>query len=383
MARESKKRLPIRRRAIRLEQTPGHPLYLFSLTGEELLKLADISRVSRDDAGKLIGYQRAAVRQHVAEIVDYLNSDQPLFPNSLILALSSDVKFIRSRGPQVDDGLSTAGTVEFQVPRDGDRKPAWIVDGQQRALAISLSKRKDLPVAISAFVADKVEMQRDQFIRINNTKPLPKGLISELLPDVDSLLPPRLAAKKLPSALCDVLATHPQSPFVGLIRRTSMAAKEKEKTVITDTSLLKMLEESLTNFSGCLFPYRNLATGETDTDTILKILFAYWSAVRDVFPEAWGRPPTQSRLMHGAGIRAMGRLMDKVMGAVSINDKTAADHIRRELALVKPVAPWTAGRWDEEVGSLAWNEVQNVPKHISGLSNFLIRYYLRQKGVMA
>jgi DGQHR domain-containing protein len=237
-------RTVVRRRAIRLEQTGGIPLYLFSLTGDELLKVADISRVSRDDAGKLIGYQRAAVRQHVAEIVEYLNSEQPLFPNSIILALSSEVRFVRSRGPHVEDGLTSAGTIEIEVPRDGERRPAWIVDGQQRALAISLSKRKDLPVAINAFVADRVDLQRDQFIRINNTKPLPKGLISELLPDVDSQLPTRLAAKKLPSALCDVLAHHPQSPFRGIIRRPSMTAKERADAAITDTSLLKMLEES-------------------------------------------------------------------------------------------------------------------------------------------
>ena len=32
-----------------------------------------------------------------------------------------------------------------------------------------------------------------------------------------------------------------------------------------------------------------------------------------VFPEAWGRPPTESRLMHSAGIEAMSLLMDRIM----------------------------------------------------------------------
>ena len=35
-----------------------YPLYLFSLTAQEILQVADISRVSRDEAGELIGYQR-------------------------------------------------------------------------------------------------------------------------------------------------------------------------------------------------------------------------------------------------------------------------------------------------------------------------------------
>ena len=149
MAREPARKI-IRRRAIRLEQSEGHPLYLFSLTGDEILRVAEISRVSRDDAGKLLGYQRPAVKHHIEEIVDYLNSDHPIFPNSLIFALTSDVKFTKSRGPQVEDGLTSAGTVEIPIPREGERKPAWIVDGQQRALAISKSRRRDFPVPISA-----------------------------------------------------------------------------------------------------------------------------------------------------------------------------------------------------------------------------------------
>ncbi|MFN9292696.1 MAG: DGQHR domain-containing protein, partial [Planctomyces sp.] len=83
----------IRRRALRIEQDPKHPLYLFTMTGAQLLEIADISRVSRDAAGKLLGYQRTEVKKHVQNIVDYLNSGNVLFPNAIILALSSDVKF--------------------------------------------------------------------------------------------------------------------------------------------------------------------------------------------------------------------------------------------------------------------------------------------------
>ena len=131
MARREKQ--VIRRRALRLTQNDGHPLYVFALTGEEFLAIADISRISRNDAGKLIGYQRPEVRRHVQDIVTYLNGDDILFPNSIILALSSQIHFVRSRGPEIDDGLATAGILEIPVPRNGQAKPAWIVDGQQRA----------------------------------------------------------------------------------------------------------------------------------------------------------------------------------------------------------------------------------------------------------
>src|SRR5215471_9026445 len=106
--RRSRKRSPkasIRRRALRIEQNDKHPLYVFCLTGQEILSVADISRLSRDDAGKLIGYQRPHVKRHILDIVEYLNSEDILFPNSLILAVSSKVRFRASRGRTGQDGL--------------------------------------------------------------------------------------------------------------------------------------------------------------------------------------------------------------------------------------------------------------------------------------
>jgi hypothetical protein len=34
--------------------------------------------------------------------------------------------------------------------------------------------------------------------------------------------------------------------------------------------------------------------------------------VKDAFPEAWGKPSSQSRLVHGVGIKAMGIIMDRI-----------------------------------------------------------------------
>jgi DGQHR domain-containing protein len=368
----------IRRRALRIDQNDKHPLYIFCLTGDEILSVADISRLSRDDAGKLIGYQRPQVKRHIQDIVEYLNSDNILFPNSLILALSSRVKFHVSRGPLAADGLVASGVVEIPLSKNG-HKPAWIVDGQQRALAISKSNRRDLPIPVNAFVADEVELQRDQFLRVNNTKHLPRGLITELLPEVSTPLPATLQARKIPSALCELLNSEPHSPFHKLISRASTPQENKRGAVVADTSIIKMLQESLSNPSGCLFPYRNIATGETDFDAIWATLLAYWTAVNKTFPEAWGKPPSRSRLMHGAGIRAMGKLMDRVMGSIDPTSHGVVGHVQHELRSIAPVCHWTEGRWTE-LGNLNWNEIQNVPRHIRTLSNVLVRTYVQGRG---
>ena len=50
-----------------------------------------------------------------------------------------------------------AGTLKIPFPNGDGRKPGWIVDGQQRALALARSRRQDFPVPVNAFIADSVE----------------------------------------------------------------------------------------------------------------------------------------------------------------------------------------------------------------------------------
>lgn len=107
---------------------------------------------------------------------------------------------------------------------------------------------------------------------------------------------------------------------------------------------------------------------------VRRVLLTYWGAVRETFPDAWALPPSKSRLMHSAGLRAMGRLMDRVMATVDPADKRAAGRVRHSLAQLRPVCRWTSGTWTDL--RLAWNEVQNVPGHVRMLSNYLIRAYV-------
>ena len=369
----------IERRGLRLEQPGGHEVMLFSLAPHEVLKVADIARISRGDQGELIGYQRPEVRGHVHTILEYLRGDDVVFPNAIIIALpSTAVRFRGSRGPKTSDGFATAGSVEINI--EEGRRPGWIVDGQQRALALSCSGREDLPVPVAAFITDDLDLQRDQFLRVNNTKPLPRGLVTELLPEVHLPISPRLSNRKLPSALCDVLNRQDDSPFKGLVRRPSSSEEQRRVAVITDTSIIKMLEENLRSCSGCLFPYRNVATGEADLDGIWAVLTVYWRAVQRTFPEAWGLPATQSRLMHGVGIRSMGRLMDKVMATANPNSSDATEYTMSELQRVAPLCRWTSGSW-EGLGDqpVAWNSLQNTPRDVSALSNLLIRSYVSSR----
>lgn len=367
----------IERRALRVSQNEEMPLYLFTLAASEVAEVAEVARIHRNDVGKLIGYQRPEKRNHVKQIVDYLDtpSDAVLFPNALVLALPDTVQFKSSRGPATTDGLATAGTLRIPIPDDpNEPRPAWIVDGQQRSLALAQTRRQALPVPITGFVTDSISVQRDQFLRVNTVQPLPTSLATELLPELPLAPNPRLAARRLPSALVDMLNADPHSPFEQLIKRPSADPSERRDRVVTDTSLVEAIKESLESPAGVLFAYRNMAANTTDTESIRLILIAYWTAVRATFPSAWGRPATESRLMHGVGIRAMARLMERVMSHIDPRSARAAEEAQAELSLIASDCRWSEGTWPEL--GVAWDALQNNPRHISTLSNFLIRRYV-------
>ena len=263
------------RRALKVLQSDEAPLYLFTLAADEVDMVADVARIGRDEAGRLIGYQRPEKQKHVKQIQEYLDSAQPLFPNGLILALPSEVRFKSSRGPTTTDGLAVAGTLEIPIATGDDGpRPAWIVDGQQRSLALARTKNRRLAVPVAGFVAPTLEMQREQFLRVNTVQPLPTGLVTELLPEISRVPSARMATRQLPSALVDMLNQDSDSPFHGLIRRASTAPEDKREAVVTDTSLVEAIRESIESPSGILFPYRNIASGTTDTEGIVRLLLA-------------------------------------------------------------------------------------------------------------
>jgi len=133
-------------RALKINQTDKYEVYSFFLEARDILDIADISRVQRDREGKLIGLQRNEVKKHVIEITKYLDGDDVLFPNAITLAINEKVHFTKIRGPKINsDRYSTAGTLEIPI-MDNGFKPAWIVDGQQRAIALSKCNKPNLPI---------------------------------------------------------------------------------------------------------------------------------------------------------------------------------------------------------------------------------------------
>jgi DGQHR domain-containing protein len=355
--------------AIEIRQGPKRMFYSFAVDGKLLPRFTTVSRIHRNGDNLLAGYQRPEVLSHIAEIRNYIESSDPLLPNAIVIAFDHRVTF--EPGSGVASGYSRWGTLIVPLNVDGEEndKPGLIVDGQQRSAAIRDARIASFPICATAFIANDEREQREQFILVNSTKPLPKGLIYELLPTTEMKLPALLQRRRFPAKLLARMNADEGSPLRGRIRTPTTPAG-----VMQDNSLLKMLENSLSD--GVLYRFRDPAADASDTEAMLQVLNAFWRATAAVFPNAWGLPPVRSRLMHGAGIVSMGFLMDAIADRHRDVGMPSESQFREDLEPLKEVCRWTDGYWDFGPGvKRKWNEVQNTPKDIQLLANYLMVQY--------
>ena len=367
-----RKRYELRLPALEIRQGRHRCLYTFAVDGKQLPLFTTISRVRREDR-QIEGYQRPEVLAHVSAIRSYIESAEPMIPNAIVVAFDTRVRF--EPGP-VETGVSYVTPGVLVIPVDeglpDEDKPGWIVDGQQRAAAVREADVRSFPLCVTAFITASQGEQRAQFILVNSTKPLPKGLIYELLPTTEGMLPPALMRKRFPALLVERLNYDEDSPFRGMIHTPTTP-----DGVVKDNSVLRMLENSLSD--GCLYHYREADTGMGDIEEMLVVLKPFWRAVRKVFEDAWDLPPRRSRLTHGVGIASVGYLMDAITDAYVARGTwpEEADYVA-ELEPFREVCSWTTGYWNLGNGSLRrWNELQNTPKDIQLLTGHLLREYKR------
>lgn len=356
--------------AIEVRQNPARVFYAFAVDGKKVPGFAAVSRIEREKDGKLKGYQRPEVLAHIREIRTYIESASPLLPNAVVIAFDGRVRFEPSK-VSGDTGYSRLGTLVIPVT-DGEaeaEKPGFVVDGQQRLAAIRDAEVASFPIAATAFVTDDLSQQTEQFILINSTKPLPKGLLYELLPATESRLPSHLEKRRYPAHILDRLNRDDASPLKGMIQTPTTP-----EGVIKDNSILRMVENSLSD--GALYRFAGESIDKTDETAIVTTLSRYWSAVREVFPSAWRLPPRRSRLMHGVGIVSLGFVMDAIADRLRKKSVASAAEFAADLAGIREVCRWTEGYWDFGPGQQKkWNELQNTPRDVQLLANYLLHEY--------
>jgi DGQHR domain-containing protein len=318
-------------------------------TASQIAQIATIERLGRDAQGRAVGFQRPQVTGHIAEIRDYLEAPDAVMPNCVVLAFVGDARIVTKRG---------GGTVlEVDV---GDHPPGFVVDGQQRLTALGQTGREDFQIFASCLICrDMKELQR-QFILVNNTRPLSKSLIYELLPGMPHM-PERLSPRQLAAALTERLNFDPASSL-----RKAVKMQTNPTGVIKDTALHKAIINS--DAAGAV---QIVMSGKKDVTPAFELMNNFFAAVQQVFPEAWhGHKPTTSRLVHGAGITALGYVMDEIYAR---RHATSQADFEEGLAPLVGKTAWTDGHWNFADGEVVrWNRIENVPRQIQQLSEHLV-----------
>ncbi|SVE01791.1 uncharacterized protein METZ01_LOCUS454645, partial [marine metagenome] len=149
------------------KQSKNHTVFGFCANAKDIFEFAEIDRIGRTKTGTLKGFQRPKVATHIREIREYLEKEDAVLPNSIVVAFTSGVKLSRK----------SKGTSQLTIEASEDSKPGLIVDGQQRLSALQDIEGKDFEVLVTGLICENEDELRKQFILINNTKPLSKQLI--------------------------------------------------------------------------------------------------------------------------------------------------------------------------------------------------------------
>lgn len=332
--------------AVSAQQSSEHKVLSFAAKAADVLRFAAIDRIGRDAQGELSGFQRPQVAAHIREIRDYLEKPNAVLPNPIVVAFTDRVSI---------EDLGN-GTVQLTIDLNSS-VPGLVVDGQQRLSALAELDR-DFQVFVSALICRNEEELRRQFVLINNTKPLPKSLIYELLPTVSDL-PPRLSRRSVASDLTARL-NFENTALKGYIKQHTCP-----EGIIADTVMQKIIMESLSN--GVM---RELIRGPKGEERCVRLISNFFDAVKKVWPEAWhGQKPTTSRLLHGAGIQAMGDVMEVLAERV---DARTVEDFRSGMECLKEKTAWTCGEWHMDGEVRRWNGLQNVNRDVALLKHYLV-----------
>jgi len=347
----------VRFEAIRITQPSGRSVFAFPAQAEDLLKVVQISHVRRGTARELRGYQRPEVASHIAEIRRYLETSDSVLPNAIVVAFDERAQFIVERHTKTGErGVLVVPEEEIE-----GRLCGFVVDGQQRLAAVSSCRHGSFPFFVTAMVAATEAEQRKQFVLVNRTKPLPPGLVFELLPEIGGSLPTALARQQFAARLVMCLNLDENSSLFGIVRTPT-----SPDGFIKDNSIRRLVLNSLSDGA--------LATLPADPIyDMIDVVSIYWQGVTKAFGRATTLPPSKSRLTHGVGIVSLGFVMDELYLAPRDVPWTAA-YVAERLAVLVPHCAWCEGEWDfgaEE--RRPWNALQNIDRDIRLLTHFMRR----------
>jgi DGQHR domain-containing protein len=390
---------PIERlRLLALEEQTGEesPRYQFTCDGRLIRSLAVVDRL---DAVAETGVQRDEIKSHVREIARGIEAGIQI-PNAILLAFLQENTVIREPGSEPEEvpgsfiiirvldeyseiarpddptgpPAQRVRLVEIDIPYRracfDEEKSVLLVDGQQRTAALSLVPVDKVPaygLSVNSVVADE-NASRDVFRVANNTVKIATEFSRALLAALPEA-PGYLKEERLRAQATRILAiVDTDSPFFDITRHPGTPSSGKP--IVYNT-----LFNAVTAFDRTALPF------DDDPQELADTVTRAFAIVKNVWPEAWGLPTGQSKLMHGAGLRAMAnhlaRKLDARYEVLGTLGDAQWEEIRESIERLRAEVVWTPDAAGEgtNVARHNWTthiaEKQNTNQDITALTDFL------------
>lgn len=299
---------------IRIDQPIGE-FYVCVMNWDNLVAIskADVRRlISRErELETYMGIQRSLSLSRATEIGQYTNLSDACFPNSIILAISSEfASFDESSGK-----MNIVNKPEV----------AKVLDGQHRIAGLEYCNKPGdkFQINVSIFIDMELEDQAILFATINSTHEKVSKSLAADLHEFSKRRSPQKTAHNIVKALNEKLG----SPFKDKIKILG-TADDKEKETITQATFVKSILDYMTKnkaidrdiyrnnkipnkFVGDeLKKYflRNLFIEERDGD-IAKIFWNYFKAIQTKWPDAWDHVQPEIILNRSTGFVAFIRFL--------------------------------------------------------------------------
>lgn len=303
---------------IRIHQPLG-PFYIGVINSDDLVRVSFADR-RRIEGGQreievVSGLQRTLAPKRVAELRQYVNNVDAAFPTAIILAVNSDdAKF--------DEATNTMSI------RD-DEKVAKIIDGQHRIEGlVGYQGDERFQLNVTLFVDMDMEDQAILFSTINlKQTPVTKSLVYDLFDYARTRSP-----QKTCHQIARLLNAREGSPFHRRVMILGTATGSPNETLtqaafidplIKYISLDPMLDRDLLKRGRTLdlldvgairvkkLIFRNMFIQERDAE-IAKVLWNYFMAVEQRWPDSWGGKQPGMILNRTTGYRALMRFFPNV-----------------------------------------------------------------------
>lgn len=261
-------------------------LYLFKINSALLNKIAYVTPRSEENPDEL---QRVVNPARAKEIGRWLQDENSLLPNAIVVDLKSDVEIEPT-------GIQDQVTISIPNPDEtSDCKIAYILDGQHRVKGFDHSEGIEFDLAVVAVHNVTESIRAKLFIDINSKQvKVDERLLLDLMAGT------RILASD-DERVYEVIKGLDEEPSSALHNKIQFLPEQKGKW-IKNTIILALLKPHIGN-GGIIY---NKTTAQQ-----IEIFNSYFNAFREVFDEAWDDEKT-SVLTKSMGFEIMSGIFREV-----------------------------------------------------------------------